>query len=528
VSSATDAGKNPAARWSLTHQVYFLASLLIVLATASLLYVGHIASRAADEQAVRNEMRLIESALHDRQRLIARDQMTLARWDRAVSNISIKFNPAFVRYEMLDSLWYDFGHERVFLVDPRGTLLAETRREVSKIENRSLPPSSVLLTLSMAAARKYDGTQSAPRSGQSRTAPPAIDDMATFAYVALDKVPTFISAMPVIPDDGAVTMPEGPPVILMSARSIDESFTADINSQLAFRDMIFVPGATPPQGSSSWPVSDPSGAVIGHFRWTSETPGEHIWQMILPTVLLLWALLAGSAFAISRKVGSLTRSLEQREQEFAHLADHDQLTGIANRRRMNALLGHAIAGLPGKPFALIGCDLDRFKQINDTYGHAAGDEVLAAVARRIEAAVGSSGVVGRMGGDEFVIVMLESVDIDQLAALGRRIIAALNERVPMSNGFSADLGVSLGIAIAPIDGSTDEALLAAADAALYAAKNSREGTFVFAASLQQADGDIADAPAVADTIPAAAHKRPAAAITDAGKVIKPATKGRGH
>lgn len=526
--SVADAGNIPAARWSLTHQVYFLATLLIALATASLLYVGHIASRAADEQAVRNEMRLIESALHDRQRLIARDQMTLARWDRAVSNISIKFNPAFVRYEMLDSLWYDFGHERVFLVDPKGTLLAETRREVSRIESRSLSPSSVLLTLSQAASRKYDGMRSSPRSGQTRTAPPAIDDMATFAYVVLDKVPTFISAMPVIPDDGAVAMPEGPPVILMSARSIDESFTADINSQLAFRNMIFVPGATPPQGSSSWAVTAPTGEVIGHFRWTSETPGEQIWQMILPTVLLLWALLAGSAFAISRKVGSLTRSLERREQEFAHLADHDQLTGIANRRRMNALLSNAIAGLPEKPFALIGCDLDRFKQINDTYGHAAGDEVLAVVAKRIEAEVGSAGVVGRMGGDEFVIVMLESVDIDQLAALGRRIIAALNERVPMSNGFSADLGVSLGIAIAPIDGSTDESLLAAADAALYAAKTSRDGTFVFAASLQDAGEASVEEPAVTDTIPVMAPKRRAAAITDAGTVVKPVTKGHGH
>lgn len=528
MSSVADAGKKPAARWSLTHQVYFLASLLIALATASLLYVGHIASRAADEQAVRNEMRLIESALHDRQRLIARDQMTLARWDRAVSNISIKFNPAFVRYEMLDSLWYDFGHERVFLVDPRGTLLAETRREVSRIGSKSLPSSSVLLALSHMAVRKYDAVQPVSRGSQSRAAPPAIDDMATFAYVVLDKVPTFVSAMPVVPDDGAVTMPEGPPVILMSARSIDDSFTADINSQLAFRNMTFVPGATPPQGSSSWAVTSPTGEIIGHFRWTSETPGEHIWQMILPTVLLLWTLLAGSAFAVSRKVGTLTRSLEQREQEFAHLADHDQLTGIANRRRMNALLANAIAGLPDRPFALIGCDLDRFKLINDTYGHAAGDEVLAIVAKRIEAAVGSAGVVGRMGGDEFVIVMLDFADIDQLAALGRRIIAALNEQVPMSNGFSADLGVSLGIAIAPIDGSTDEALLAAADAALYAAKSSRDGTLIFAASLQETDTPAVNEPAVTDTIPAVAHKRPAAAITDAGTVIKPATKGTGH
>ncbi|WP_209004802.1 diguanylate cyclase domain-containing protein [Pannonibacter phragmitetus] len=521
-------GKNPAGRWSLTHQVYFLASLLMVLATASLLYVGHIASRAADKQAVRNEMRLIESALHDRQRLMARDQMTLARWDRAVANISVKFNPAFVRYELLDSLWYDFGHERAFLVDPQGALLAESRREVSRIGRKSLPASSVLLAVSQTSVRKYEGLRSTSEAGSGRSGPPAIDDMATFAYVLLDKTPTFISAMPIVPDDGAVAQPPGPPVILMSARLIDEGFTADINSQLAFRDMKFVPGETPPAGSTSWPITSPDGEIIGHFQWTSETPGEHVWRMILPTILLLWAMLAGSAFAVSRKVGTLTRSLEQREQEFAYLADHDQLTGLANRRQISAILANAISGLPDKPFALIGCDLDRFKQINDTYGHAAGDEVLATVARRIEAEVGSAGVAGRMGGDEFVIVVIEFADIDRLADLGRRIMAALDEEIPMPNGIHAELGVSLGIAIAPIDSSTDEALLAAADAALYAAKSARDGTLVFAASLPRGEGPMLDKEAVTGTIPAAVPARSSLAISDGGTVIKQVPKGRGH
>ncbi|MFN4168608.1 MAG: diguanylate cyclase domain-containing protein, partial [Pannonibacter phragmitetus] len=239
-------------------------------------------------------------------------------------------------------------------------------------------------------------------------------------------------------------------------------------------------------------------------------------------------MLAGSAFAVSRKVGTLTRSLEQREQEFAYLADHDQLTGLANRRQISGILANAISGLPDKPFALIGCDLDRFKQINDTYGHAAGDEVLATVARRIEAAVGDAGVAGRMGGDEFVIVVVEFADIDQLAALGRRIMAALDEKIPMPNGIHAELGVSLGIAIAPIDGSTDEALLAAADAALYAAKSARDGTLVFAASLPREEDIVAGADASTSTIPVAVPVRPPLAIGDGGTAVKRPPKGRRH
>ncbi|MFN3497709.1 MAG: diguanylate cyclase domain-containing protein, partial [Pannonibacter indicus] len=215
-------------------------------------------------------------------------------------------------------------------------------------------------------------------------------------------------------------------------------------------------------------------------------------------------------------------------QEFAYLADHDQLTGLANRRQISSILVNAISGLPDKPFALIGCDLDRFKQINDTYGHAAGDEVLATVARRIEAEVGSAGVAGRMGGDEFVIVVIEFADIDRLADLGRRIMAALDEEIPMPNGIHAELGVSLGIAIAPIDGSTDEALLAAADAALYAAKSARDGTLVFAASLPRGEGPMPDKEAVTGTIPAAVPARPSLAISDGGTVIKQVPKGRGH
>jgi diguanylate cyclase (GGDEF)-like protein len=167
------------------------------------------------------------------------------------------------------------------------------------------------------------------------------------------------------------------------------------------------------------------------------------------------------------------------QEELAHRAYHDALTGLANRHLLQQRLAECVREADGLgSFALLLIDLDGFKSINDTLGHSAGDTVLREVARRLEATVNSAGMAARMGGDEFAVVM----DVGNVARDAHMLAVTLTEvgRVPfVVDGQEADIAFSVGVAVAPGDGVTPDDLLKNADLALYAAKAERRGSYRF-------------------------------------------------
>ncbi|HCX00381.1 MAG TPA: bifunctional diguanylate cyclase/phosphodiesterase, partial [Pantoea sp.] len=126
--------------------------------------------------------------------------------------------------------------------------------------------------------------------------------------------------------------------------------------------------------------------------------------------------------------------------------------------------------------ALMLIDLDRFKNINDTYGHHAGDELIIAVAQRLSGLVRASDTVGRIGGDEFILVMPEVENIGQVQALAQRILDALSQPFPLFGG-EVWSGASIGLVLAPEDGLDRQELVRKADIALYEAKSSGRGKY---------------------------------------------------
>ncbi len=161
---------------------------------------------------------------------------------------------------------------------------------------------------------------------------------------------------------------------------------------------------------------------------------------------------------------------EERIQRVAH---HDSLTGLPNRLLFNDRLNQAIslAKRGSRQFALLYLDLDRFKPVNDSLGHTAGDELLQAVAARIRRQVRESDTVARVGGDEFTVILPDIARREEAEAVARKIIAAL--AVPFQLGSpkqSVDIGTSIGIALYPADARDADALVKAADAAMYGTK----------------------------------------------------------
>jgi len=202
--------------------------------------------------------------------------------------------------------------------------------------------------------------------------------------------------------------------------------------------------------------------------------------------------------------GSGTDLTETRKSQrhVTELARFDSLTKLANRFQMSEWLEKILNSPRGdnRACSIFLLDLDRFKQVNDTMGHPAGDALLKQVSERLSSTVGEAGRVGRLGGDEFQVILPGRTTLDELGHLGRRIIDNLSQPYSIE-GQRVTIGASVGIAVYPDHGVTSEELIRNADLALYAAKDGGRGRYHFyakdlhseAQERQQLEQDLRDA-----------------------------------
>ena len=168
------------------------------------------------------------------------------------------------------------------------------------------------------------------------------------------------------------------------------------------------------------------------------------------------------------------------EDRVWHLAHHDVLTGLPNRMLLVERLGHALAHAHRnqRMVAVIFLDLDRFKVINDTFGHSLGDQLLQVVAQRLVACVREDDTVARLGGDEFTVILEDIGDTRGIAGVAQKIIDTLSQPTPL-DGHEVSITTSIGISVYPGDDDQAESLIKHADAAMYLAKSKGRNNFQF-------------------------------------------------
>ncbi len=189
---------------------------------------------------------------------------------------------------------------------------------------------------------------------------------------------------------------------------------------------------------------------------------------------------SANVFAGFRGTGTDITEDHHRDQETERLARFDSLTGLSNRHQMAHLIDTTLAAfkVARRNCAIMMLDLDRFKQVNDTLGHAAGDELLKQVSARLKRAVQRDCEIGRLGGDEFQVMLPDMDDRGELGDIALRIITMLKQPYSLDDGRCV-IGASVGIAIAPHDGVSRAEVVRSADLALYAAKNGGRGQHRF-------------------------------------------------
>jgi diguanylate cyclase (GGDEF)-like protein len=186
----------------------------------------------------------------------------------------------------------------------------------------------------------------------------------------------------------------------------------------------------------------------------------------------------GSDFnALLDELESWQTHLQSENETLAHQASHDSLTGLPNRAFFEGRLTRALrnANKLDERVAVLFLDSDRFKEINDNYGHAAGDAVLVAVAKRVRAQLREDDLVARLGGDEFAVLLTPLHTTEDAERIADKIIASMEAPIPLPGDHQAQTSLSIGIAVYPDHGVTPSTLLNAADEAMYQAKRLARG-----------------------------------------------------
>ncbi len=263
---------------------------------------------------------------------------------------------------------------------------------------------------------------------------------------------------------------------LLLNRAAEQYLGIDRAKMLGKRAVDVMPKATAEQIEEQDRKLAAAGKIIFRDEHAVMTPGNG--TRIVTTTRLPVNGSDGKPQYLISVVRDLTDS-KRHEQRIAHMAHHDPLTDLPNRAAFNECIAATVdlAAKSGESFAVLCADLDRFKSVNDVFGHAAGDALLKEIARRLEAAC-EGAFLARLGGDEFAVITPTGAQPESAEQLAERLSAALDSDIEV-DGTPMRVGLTIGIAIFPQDGADAVTLVANADAALFRAKQEARGSVRF-------------------------------------------------
>jgi diguanylate cyclase (GGDEF)-like protein len=289
------------------------------------------------------------------------------------------------------------------------------------------------------------------------------------------------------PDFGTAKLKASRAPILITAMPISGSLQNFFGDRFLLDDAHITPLSMVAPDRARAEVAIGAEGEVEVLSWRSPTPAADVLYQALPLIVTVIVVLLVGGFLMVRVSQSTARTLVEREKQMRHAATHDFLTGLANRSLLEAEYTTQVAA---GALTVVCFDLDGFKAINDSHGHAVGDDLLKVVASRLMSATRDADRLFRLGGDEFAVLM-PGISVSDAEAACRRISALLREPMSLAGSVVA-IGASFGLSEVE-HGTSCDAALNAADAALYQAKADGRGGVV-TASKRSLPNPVEDTP----------------------------------
>jgi len=454
--------KTPAeVRWHFSTGILLPVLLALVVTAAGVLGFIFWSAASVDERALDRQNTMVAHMLISRSEAITRDQASLAVWDDAVRNTALNFNLDWTNFNI--GLWSHsfFEHDQTILLNSSGRAIYMMvgGKMVANYRYNAIAPTLEPL-FSELRTRIQAGQIQDFLSGRSTQLPGVTD------FAVIEGKPALVAMLPIISDTRSLNQVPGSEVVLVSIVYLGNETASRITQNYMLEDAAFVLVPSQRHDRAVHPVTNKSGRFVAFFEWERERPGRLMLIQTGPVLTIAFAIAAILVILLLMRLRHSSQELEAGKRHAEYQAAHDRLTGLPNRTTFDDVLASVTARL-NLPVTLLMLDLDRFKQVNDTLGHQAGDDLITAVSKRLRSIVGQDVTLARLGGDEFALILVGD-ETGKSRALAQKIIAAIREPFPIGQ-FKVHVGVSIGMVEAAVNGLRTD-LVRHADIALYEAK----------------------------------------------------------
>ncbi|MEO8757749.1 MAG: bifunctional diguanylate cyclase/phosphodiesterase [Devosia sp.] len=454
---------------------------LIVTAGATLGFVLWSA-QGVDQRSLDRQTALARHVIEMQLNRIPHDQESVTIWDDSVTHTKLNFDPAWIDINL--GVWMNsfFGHDEVVILDDHDRPIYAMMNGAQVGADHA---DALLVDLAPLVAdlrsKIVGGDMAAYQSGAD-TEPPRVVDL-----VMLGGKPAIVGLAPIVSDTGNIPQSLGSEYIHVSIVHLDAAYARKLSDEYYISGARFSQYSGAGQDGAMLPLTNAAGRFITFFDWQKQSPGRAMLSQTVPAIAAAFLIAAIIALILLDQLWRKSSALEAGRADAEHQARHDALTNLPNRVSFEASLLRALAQRPQRDrrTSVLMLDLDRFKQVNDTLGHKAGDDLIEAVGQRLEQFIQPGDLLARLGGDEFSILHTHAPGLGEPMPLSQRIIDAISKPFSIF-GSEAFVGVSIGIATADGNEVDSRELIRKADIALYEAKaTGRNRAVVFEESMNE-------------------------------------------
>lgn len=502
-------------RRSLDQFFLWSAAIFVVVAIAAVVAVQWYSAQEIDRAYRDRAEKVVENGLANYARTLAEKSFPQAYWDDAVVNLDNRFSQDWARQYVGVFFWrteridliatLDRADRTIFamrageVVDPAA--LAPLRRAAAPLieqvrraerergplpllidldpavqQGAGNPPSPLARAVRQAAEQRRSGGRSSGWADRRAELRP----ISASGIARIDGGIYALAATLVQPDNTVLPLTDRSAIILLGKR-LDDDIIREIGADYLLIDAHLMAGETRrARGWSQAELKGADGEVVGVIHWRTRMPGLELVRKTAPALALFALLLATAAWLVMREGRAIARELSASEARASRLAFSDRLTGLPNRAALEIAFEtlRAEQERHGEALAVLSIDIDRFKAVNDSYGHPAGDILLRLVAERIRELCEPGHVLGRFGGDEFILMFPVSAAAGA-ARTAELIVAALSAPFDIGPG-RVFVGASVGILTIEAEETIDAPeAFRRADLAMYRAKELGRGQYAF-------------------------------------------------